>query len=105
MKKITFKEYLIEFDIGDRQLAQTHAMQQDQAASENQFKHEMTQNSPAKGDLIKSKRGMYMVMGMSKQGIHVKQAGGNKTGILPHGTNFARAGKNDIGKTIFTVAK
>lgn len=107
MKKITFKEYLLEFDYGDRQLQQQVTQQQQQAAADksanNAFSQNMSNAAPSKGDIIESKNGRFVVLGGSMDGIKVKEIGGNRSGTVPHSTKFENKGKAESGKTVFAV--
>ncbi len=112
MKKITFKEFLMEFDVGDRQLQQQASQQeqqQKQQASDDQagrggaFAQNMGNDTPGKGDVIESKQGRFIVIGGSMEGIKVKQVGGNGGGTIPHGTKFKNMGQAESGKTMFSV--
>lgn len=109
MNKITFKEYLIEVDVGDLQLAKQAAEKQaidaEQARGRDQFKKEMGGSSPSQGDVIQTTGGYFIVTKMSTQGIHVQQAGGNKTATIPHGTKFKSIGKAPSGKPAFQIIK
>ncbi len=107
MKKITFKEYLLEFDIGDRQLQQQATDQQNQAAGDEKargaFSSEMTNASPNKGDVIESNDGRFLVLGGSMEGIKIKELGGNRSGTIPHGTKFKSMGQGKSGKNVFSI--
>ncbi len=111
-KKITFKDFLMEFDIGDQQLQQQATQQanqqQQQAAADQQarggaFADNMGGDTPSKGDVIESKQGRFVVVGGSMQGIVVKQLGGDGGGTIPHGTKFKNMGQGESGKTVFSV--
>jgi len=109
MSKLSFKQFLIEVDVGDLQLTK-QAREQDMAnAADAQarggFKEKMTAASPSQGDVIQTKTGMFIVAKMSPDGILVQQAGGQKTAMLPHGTKFKPAGKAPSGKPMFVIAR
>ena len=108
MKKITFKEFLIEVDTGDLELAKQH--QQKQAAQQewksNPFKDKMQQAaSPEQGDIIQANGKNYMILKMSREGYHVKQAGGDHTAVIPHGAKFKAAGQGIGNKNTFLLVK
>jgi len=108
-EKMTFKEYLLEFDIGDHQLQQQamqnqQRMQQDNEAK-NAFGDKMAASSPRKGDIILDNNIRLLVLSGSMDGIMVKELGGNKTGTFPHGTKFKNVGVNKSGKNQFQVIR
>lgn len=104
----SFREFLLEIDVGDLELAKQHADQEaadaEAGRSQGQFKQEMAA-TPSKGDVIQSAKGYYIVIKMSPQGIHVQQAGGNSTATIPHGTKFKSVGKAPSGKPAFQIVK
>jgi len=104
---MTFKDFLMELDIGDLQLQQQANQQQQQAASDQEarsgFSKKMESDSPAKGDVIESKQGRFLVLGGSMEGIQVKELGGEKSGTIPHGTKFKNMGQAQSGKTVFSI--
>lgn len=108
MRKMTFRDFLMEVDVGDLQLAKQATDKQSADAenirSRDQFKNEMAA-SPSQGDVIQTRNGMFIVSKMSPQGIHVQQAGGNKTATIPQGTKFKSVGKAPGGKPMFQIVK
>jgi len=108
MSKMTFKQFLTEVDVGDLQLAQQAREKEQAAASQQQaqgaFKSQVTADSPSQGDVIKAQAGNFIVTAMDMNGIHLKQLGGKRTAVLPHGTKFKATGQNTQGgKPIFTL--
>jgi len=98
MTKMTFKEYLVEFDAGDLELARTAEKDAAEKAARTQgrdeFQQKMAGNSPKLNDLIKAKSGYYTVIKMDRNGIHVKNQSSGKASILPHGTKFNKSGRS-----------
>lgn len=106
MEKITFRDFLLEVDIGDLQYAkQAELQRQDQAgnnASRNDFGNEMKGSSPSKNNVIVDKYGQkYRVTGNDMNGINVIQLGGTSTNVFKHGTKFKPLGKSKHGVTFF----
>ncbi len=106
MNKPTFKQFLMEIDVGDLQLAKQHSdaanMSSQEAEGKDQFQKQMN-TSPSTNDFIQLKDGFYTVTEMSRKGIHLQQVKGDKSGILPHGTKFKITGKTKAGNPIFSV--
>lgn len=107
MAKLTFKEFLIEVDVGDLQLAKQHQQKQtsQQEWRSNAFKDKMQQAAPEQGDIIQANGNNYMILKTSREGYHVKQAGGTQTAVIPHGTKFKAAGKGIGNKNTFLMVK
>lgn len=107
MSKLTFKEFLMEVDVGDLQLAkqaqQREIEQKEKIAGQQQFKKKMSSSSPSPGDVIQARNGKYFVVKNSLKGIHVKQVSGDKRGIIPHGTKFKQSGTTPGGKPIYVI--
>jgi len=107
MKKPTFREFLKEVDYGDHAIQKSVELDKQRATDDEDaksgFNKRMAQATPSKGDVIQSKTGYYIITGMDREGIHVKQAGGNKSGILQHGTKFKNIGTTSGGKPKFAV--
>ena len=109
--KTTFKEFLMEYDVGDTQLQrqhqqQQHAAVQDAEARGGAFQKQMSA-APQKGDVIETPTGRFLVLGGSMEGIQVKQLGqgGGKTISVPHGTKFQPMGQGASGKNVFQIVK
>lgn len=106
---MTFKEFLLEIDVGDSQLVKQHVeKQRDDTEYErprDEFRQQMTDKAPSKGDAIKTNTGYFIITNMSTDGIHVKQAGGNKTTTIPHGTKFKRIKNTASGKPTFEIIR
>ncbi len=104
--KLTFKEFLMEVDAVDLELARdlndrNVAAAQDKS-SRNDFSNQMKNSSPSKGNIIVDKNGQnYRVLGSDMKGIHVVQSGGKSTNVFPHGTKYKLVGKNEVGVTFF----
>jgi len=108
MDKMTFKQYLIELDVGDLELARQKRDQQVAAAGDqrarDQFGQQMTSNNPSEGDIIQSNGKRYVVTDMLRDGIHVRQLGGERTpDVIQHGTKFKPVGKMPSGKPVFEI--
>lgn len=108
MNKLTFKQFLMEVDVGDLQLAQQKREQMAAQAQREQgkdvFKKEMAGMTPVRGDVIQARAGKFQVTNVDRNGIQVKQLGGAKTAVLPHGTKFRQSGESTAaGKPIFIM--
>jgi hypothetical protein len=103
----SFKEFLFETDYGDMQLQQQSRddqVQRNPAVAATEFSKKMNSTrGPEKGDLIATSKGKYMVLGITPEGIKVKMAGGNETGVIPASQKFKLVGKTDLGKQIWGV--
>jgi len=103
MNKMTFIQFLTEFDRSDLELGREKTVTDANAAARTQTKDEFVKNqaaaSPSKGDMIKMQGGSAAVAGMDKEGIHLR----NGT-VLPHGTKFKNLGKGAGGRFVFAVA-
>lgn len=110
MPKMTFKQFLTEVDVGDLQLARQHrekeAAQAEEQRAAGAFKEKMGTDSPNQGDIIQTQSGKFMVAGMNMKGIHLKELGGERTAILPHGSKFKATDKNtQAGRSIFNLVQ
>ena len=108
--KLTFKEFLIEWDRGDFQLQQQARQQQQHAAADQEartgFAKQMASKSPQKGDIIQTAAGRFLVRGGSMEGTMVKQIGGmGKEITVPHQTKFKLAGTNQNGANVWEVVR
>lgn len=103
MSKMTFIEFLTEFDRSDLELGRSKMRSDANAAARTQGRDEFRMNqanaSPSVGDMIKLQSGSAAVAKMDREGIHLRNGE-----VLPHGTKFKNLGKGQGGKMIFAVA-
>jgi len=102
MSKLTFIEFLTEFDRSDLELGRNKMQTDANAAANTQTRDEFVKtqagSSPSVGDMIKLQNGSFPVAKMTREGIILR----NGT-VLPHGTKFKNLGKSQAGKFVFTV--
>ena len=103
---MTFVEYLVEFDRSDIGLQQQHGGMpkpevRQQVQKKTDFQSKMS-DSPEQGDVVLIKSNRFLVQGVSREGVVLKQIGGDKSGTIPHTTKFETIGENPkTGKPIF----
>ena len=103
MKKLNFITYLVEFDRSDIELQQQHGGMQAPAQRQprkSDFQQKMAA-SPEEGNVVLIKSNRFLVQGVSREGVVLKQIGGEKTGTIPHTTKFEKIGDTKTGKPIF----
>ncbi len=105
MSKMTFVQFLTEFDRTDLELGRnkirTDANAVARTQSRDEFQINQTNSSPSVGDMVKLPNGKSVAVAkMSKEGMHLR----NGT-TLQHGTKFKNLGKGTAGKFVFAVTQ